>query len=72
MKLYDVTRPIYSGMAVYAGDPVVTLRRALSIAAGAPVNVSAVSLGSHTGTHVDAPAHLRDGGPASMRSPWTS
>ena len=61
MKLYDVTRPIHSGMAVYAGDPVVTLRRALSIAAGAPVNVSAVSLGSHTGTHVDAPAHLRDG-----------
>ena len=63
MKLYDVTRPIHSGMAVYAGDPAVTLRRALSIAAGAPVNVSAVSLGSHTGTHVDAPAHLRDGAP---------
>jgi arylformamidase len=63
MKLYDVTRPIHSGMAVYAGDPVVTLRRSLSIAAGAPVNVSAISLGSHTGTHVDAPAHLRDGAP---------
>ena len=61
MKLYDVTRPIHSGMAVYAGDPEVTIRRVLSIATGAPANVSAVSLGSHTGTHVDAPAHFRDG-----------
>jgi arylformamidase len=63
MKLYDVTRSIHSGMAVYAGDPVVTIRRVLSIAGGEPANVSAVSLGSHTGTHVDAPAHFREGAP---------
>jgi arylformamidase len=63
MKHYDVTRPIRSGMAVYPGDPEVRIERALSIGTGASANVSAVRLGSHTGTHVDAPAHFREGAP---------
>jgi len=61
MKLFDVTRPIRHGMAVYAGDPPVTVRRVSSVAAGAPANVSEVRLGSHTGTHVDPPLHFCDG-----------
>jgi arylformamidase len=69
MKLFDVTRPIHSGMAVYSGDPGVTIERAFSIAAGAPANVSAMHLGSHTGTHVDAPAHFRDGAPGADELP---
>ncbi len=61
MKIYDVTRPIHSGMAVYEGDPEVEVRRVLSAEAGSTVNVSLLRFGSHTGTHVDAPAHFRDG-----------
>ena len=69
MKLYDVTRPIHSGMAVYPGDPEVAIEPVLSLATGAPANVSVVRLGSHTGTHVDAPAHFRDGAPGTDRLP---
>jgi arylformamidase len=34
----------------------------LRIANGAPANVSALCLGTHTGTHLDAPSHLDDSG----------
>jgi arylformamidase len=58
---YDVTRPIYAGMPVYDGDPEVVITPRFRIAAGDPVNVALLSFGSHTGTHVDAPRHFRDG-----------
>jgi arylformamidase len=64
MKLFDVTRPIHPGMAVYPGDPAVVVRRVSSISTGAPANVSMLRLGSHTGTHVDPPLHFREGAPA--------
>jgi len=69
MKLFDVTQRIRSGMAVYPGDPEVAIERVLSMAAGAPANVSMVRLGSHTGTHVDAPAHFREGAPGADELP---
>jgi arylformamidase len=69
MKLFDVTRPIHDGMAVYEGDPQVVLRRVMSTAAGDPANVSEISLGSHTGTHVDPPLHFYDGAPGVAELP---
>ena len=54
--------PIYPGMPSFPGDPVVTVEPAHSISRGDSYNVSAISLGSHTGTHVDPPRHfLTDG-----------
>jgi arylformamidase len=61
MQLYDVTLPVYAGMPVYDGDPEVRVEPRLQIAAGDQVNGALLSLGSHTGTHVDAPRHFRDG-----------
>jgi arylformamidase len=61
MRIFDVTLPIYHGMPVYEGDPEVSIERWLSIPHGAPANVSLLAMGSHTGTHVDAPAHFREG-----------
>jgi arylformamidase len=63
MRLYDVTRTIRPGMPVYEGDPAVTIAPRLSVAQGDAVNVCLLTLGSHTGTHVDAPRHFRDGAP---------
>jgi kynurenine formamidase len=48
-------------MPVYPGDPAVEIVRALSVESDG-VEVSRVSLGSHTGTHVDAPSHVVPGG----------
>lgn len=62
MGLYDISVPIRQGMPVWPGDPKVRVRKALALARGDPANVSALSLGAHTGTHVDAPSHfLADG-----------
>ncbi|MEV0062146.1 cyclase family protein [Nocardia sp. NPDC050718] len=59
MRLIDLTQPIHTGMPVFPGDPEVLLEPALRVADDG-VNVLRVHLGSQSGTHVDAPAHLDD------------
>ncbi|HEX5470032.1 MAG TPA: cyclase family protein [Gaiellaceae bacterium] len=61
MRIHDVSVPIRAGMPIYDGNPGVELERASSIAAGEPANVSRLTLGVHTGTHVDAPLHFLEG-----------
>jgi arylformamidase len=56
--VHDVSVPVREGMAVYPGDPVISMTRLLSLAAGDVANVSELTLGVHTGTHVDAPLHF--------------
>jgi len=63
-ELHDISVPIHSGMHVYDGNPGFRLELVSSIAAGADANVSRLDLGVHNGTHVDAPVHFIDGGPA--------
>lgn len=50
-------------MPTYAGEPGPALAFHSLLARGDSANVSALSLGSHTGTHVDAPYHFLDGAP---------
>src|ERR1700732_314729 len=48
-------------MAVYRGNPPVRIRPAMTLRKDG-VNLSELCLGSHTGTHVDAPSHfIREG-----------
>jgi arylformamidase len=61
MKIYDVTVPISEHTPIYAGDPAVTFTAAKSIARGDSANVSQITIGVHTATHVDAPNHFIDG-----------
>ena len=60
--IIDVSRPIFTGMAIYPRNPPVAVTPAKSIARGDSSNVSLLTLGSHTGTHVDAPLHMAEGG----------
>jgi arylformamidase len=48
-------------MPTYAGEPGLQLDHLKQISRGDSANVTALSLGSHTGTHVDAPHHFLDG-----------
>lgn len=58
----DVSVPLRSGMVHWPDNPPVTIERALDIEKGDTANVSKLTLGAHTGTHMDAPVHfLRDG-----------
>ena len=61
MEILDVSIPIRTRMPIYPASAGVALRRIDAIADGAVANVSAVDLGAHTGTHVDAPNHFLDG-----------
>lgn len=57
----DLSHPLDSGMQVYPGDPGVEFAAALELDRDGAA-VTALHLGSHTGTHVDAPAHTVAGG----------
>ncbi len=61
-KIIDVTIPLSPQLPVYPGDPRFALEPMQRIEAGDPCNTSRLTLGAHTGTHVDAPYHfLADG-----------
>ncbi len=60
----DISVPLRTGMVVYPTDSPVAIVRVTDMAKGDRVNLSHVSMGSHAGTHVDAPLHcLPDGIP---------
>jgi arylformamidase len=61
VKLVDISIPIRDAMTVYRGNPPVRIRRAMTLQRDG-VNLSELCLGSHTGTHVDAPSHFVKGG----------
>jgi arylformamidase len=54
----DVSVPVRSGMVHWPDDPPIELVRTMDMARGDPSTVSRLSLGVHTGTHVDAPVHF--------------
>ena len=61
-RIWDVSMPVRTGGLVYPNNPPISITPVQSIAAGNTANVSRIDLGSHTGTHVDAPLHFMDGG----------
>jgi arylformamidase len=58
---YDVTVPLAPGLPAYPGDPPFEIE-AVQRLGSAPFSLSRMSLATHTGTHVDAPAHFLPGG----------
>jgi arylformamidase len=67
LKLYDISVPVEPGMLHYGRRPEKTMVE--SMADGAAGDVSRWLIGSHTGTHVDAPAHFVQGGDTIERLP---
>ena len=62
MRIHDISLTVTSNLPTWPGDPKVELERVEKIEDGANANVSRLSAGVHTGTHVDAPFHfLADG-----------
>lgn len=57
----ELSHRIESDMQVYPGDPGVRIEPALELARDG-VDVTMLHLGSHTGTHLDAPSHTVAGG----------
>ena len=61
-RIYDISVPVRTGGLVYPGNPEIVIEPQQAISTGAGANVSRVSFGSHTGTHVDAAKHFFDDG----------
>lgn len=57
MKIYDISWPISTAMTAYKDKKVVAFEQ-LKTFDGDNVRESVITLGSHTGTHVDAPSHF--------------
>jgi arylformamidase len=60
-KWIDVSVTIKSGMAHWPDNPEVKVERMKDMDCGDVCNVSVLSLGSHTGTHMDSPLHFING-----------
>lgn len=61
MAVYDVSVPLRAGMPTYPGEPGPEMEYVKRIGVNSSANVSKVSFGCHSGTHVDAPHHFLDG-----------
>lgn len=60
-RAVDLTQELANGMPIYPGDPSPSFESAATLAKNG-VNLMRLVLGSHTGTHTDAPKHFIKGG----------
>lgn len=63
MRLYDISVPLSPNLPAYAGDPPIEFQPWTQLATGDSYNLTRVSLGSHSGTHIDAPSHFLPNAP---------
>jgi arylformamidase len=57
MALWDISPPLRLGIPVWPGDTEFAAARSWQLDDACPVNVSRVTLSTHTGAHADAPLH---------------
>src|SRR5258706_6818170 len=68
----DISLPMHSGMVHWPDNPPVSIERALDMGQGDAANVSKLSMGVHTGTHMDAPIHFFPAGKGIDTMPLTA
>ncbi|HEU4629502.1 MAG TPA: cyclase family protein [Gemmatimonadaceae bacterium] len=68
-RAHDVSVIVRPGTPEWPGDTPYSCRWTWDMAAGASVQVSAIALSPHVGTHADAPLHVRPGAPGSEALP---
>jgi arylformamidase len=69
MKIFDISRPLFNGLAPWPGDTAFHFELKWKMAEGASVNVGAAETGLHNGTHADAPFHFQADGTTIDRMP---
>lgn len=62
-KLWDITQKLRPGLPVWPGDTAFEQARTWQMEEGSPVNVSALTLSTHSGAHADAPLHYSQTAP---------
>ena len=54
----DISVPLHDAMVHWPDDPPVSIKRVQEMEHGDTANLSIITMGAHTGTHMDAPAHF--------------
>jgi arylformamidase len=62
IEIYDISQTLRKGIAVWPGDQRFHYRWTMRMQDGDSCNVSAATMSTHTGTHIDAPFHVGDSG----------
>lgn len=57
MRIWDISQTLRPDMPMWPGEPPLALRRNAEISAHCPVNVGAMDVPLHAGTHADSPYH---------------
>lgn len=62
-RIWDISQKLHPNLPVWPGDTAFEQARIWQMEEGAPVNVSALTLSTHSGAHADAPLHYSQGAP---------
>jgi len=62
-RLWDITQKLRPDLPVWPGDTRFQHARTWQMEEGSPVNVSALTLSTHSGAHADAPLHYSETAP---------
>lgn len=63
-RLFDISQPLRPDLPVWPGDTPFGLERTWVLEGDCPVNVSRLTLSTHSGAHADAPLHFDPAGAA--------
>jgi arylformamidase len=69
MQIFDISRVLSNGLAPWPGDTAFHFELKWKMAEGATVNVGALQMGVHNGTHADALFHFEEGADTIERMP---
>ena len=62
-RIWDISQPLHPDLPVWPGDTAFEHACTWQMEAGSPVNVSALTMSTHSGAHADAPLHYDQDGP---------
>ena len=69
MKIWDISRTLWNYLAEWPGDEPFHFRLTKKIADGQSVNLGAITMGVHNGTHADAQFHFDAAGESIEKAP---
>jgi arylformamidase len=62
LAIWDISQPLRATLPVWPGDTAFSLERTWAMGPDCPVNVSRLTLSTHSGAHADAPLHYDESG----------
>jgi len=62
-RIWDISQRLRPSLPVWPGDTAFAHERTWQMEQGSPVNVSAMTMSTHTGAHADAPLHYSESAP---------